>query len=53
MASRTAIPANPVRRNRLFGMHQMDLFAGGITHSAVGVPEWRELPKEARDALGA
>ncbi|MCP3476665.1 hypothetical protein NLM33_41595 [Bradyrhizobium sp. CCGUVB1N3] len=29
----------------------MDLFAGGIAHSAVGVLEWRELPKEAQDAL--
>ncbi|MHC2585433.1 hypothetical protein [Bradyrhizobium diazoefficiens] len=29
----------------------MDLFAPGIAHSAVGVPEWRELPKEAQDAL--
>ncbi|PJG53681.1 hypothetical protein CVM73_19770 [Bradyrhizobium forestalis] len=51
MASRTAISAKPVRCNRRFGMHQMGLFAGGIAHSAVGVPEWRELPKEAQDAL--
>ncbi|MCP3468505.1 hypothetical protein [Bradyrhizobium sp. CCGUVB23] len=51
MASRTAISANQVRRNRRFGMHQMDLFAGGIAHSTVGIPEWRELPKEAQDAL--
>lgn len=28
MASKTAISGNPVRRNRRFGMHQMDLFAG-------------------------
>lgn len=50
MASKTtAISANPVRRNRRFGMHQMDLF--GVARGAVGVPEWRELPKEAQDAL--
>ncbi|WP_225122921.1 hypothetical protein [Bradyrhizobium sp. BRP22] len=51
MASKTtAISANPVRHNR-FGMHQTDLFAGGVARSAVGAPEWRELPKEAQDAL--
>ncbi|MCP3374941.1 hypothetical protein [Bradyrhizobium cajani] len=29
----------------------MDLFTGGIAHGVVGVPEWRDLPKEAQDAL--
>jgi hypothetical protein len=51
MTGKTARPALTRRRNRRLGPHQMDLFGSGATERRLGAPAWRELPREAQDAL--
>jgi hypothetical protein len=51
MAGKTVRPALTLRRNRRLGPHQLDLFGSGATERRLGAPAWRELPREAQDAL--
>jgi len=48
MARKTTAPAIGNRRRQRLAAQQLDLFASRV---APGLPNWRDLPKEVREAL--
>ena len=53
MACKTATSVQQDQRNRRLGPHQMDLFGANASEGMAGIPSWRDLPREAQDALSA
>lgn len=51
MAGKTAPSMQPDRRNRRLDPYQMDLFGANASEGMVSAPVWRDLPREAQDAL--